>query len=351
MSNYKTPKGVTESQVEMPERYKSLEKRGITANLYRGNVVLKGGVYKTNILDEIVGKMNNDESVVLTIEGGPGTGKTYTAMALAQFLDKKFHINDTPSPKPEEDDGQLVFSREHLVHLIGENSPIKRGQVVVMDEGHFGIGSRSWHSQDQQELVNLLAAIRSQGYVLILVVLHNTMVDKIIRDFVTNYSFNMIARGVAVAYRRSFPVFSTHTYVKRLGTLIMPLPDEHLCNKGSCLRCSHLKKKEDERCETMVAIYERRKMEFLEMKAKSISDRMGVEKKKNISHGFDSIEQLFLDHPEDRRYIKRNGRLDQTCLIDMAAKHLDGFHLGMTRSNQFRNKLEEKYPEESKAQP
>ena len=113
--------------------------------------------------------------------------------------------------------------------------------------------------QDQQEVTNYLASIRSKGLILIIVVLHTDMVDKLLRNFVINYEFSMVKRGKAMVYRRFYPPHSHKVWSNRLGPLELLLPDEGLCNWGSCLRCDYLKKG----CKTIRAIYERRKEEFL----------------------------------------------------------------------------------------
>jgi len=257
--SYRTPPGLDEQIVPMLPRFAHLEKQGVKSYRYGHTCWARGGNYSTEIIDEIYRRRKNNESIVIVVTGPPGSGKTYFAIRFAQKLDPKFHINDVPAPPPNEDDSQLAFGREHLAYLTGPNSPLKRDQAVVLDESHFGVGARSWQNADQQELTNYIAAIRSKGLVLIIVVLHTEMVDKLIRNFVVNYEFFLVKRGEAVVYRRFFPQYSTKVFKKRLGKMRLLLPDEHLCNYGSCLRCEHLKKG----CMTIRAIYERRKAEFL----------------------------------------------------------------------------------------
>lgn len=250
-------------EVPLPPGYEHLSDYGIKAIRYGNTVYLEGGGYSTTISNEIREKINKEMSVVMVFTGPPGSGKTYGGIRYAQSLDSKFKITDTPPPTPSEDSGQVVFGREHLAYLTGPNTPLKRGQVIVLDESHFGVGARSWQNRDQQDVVNYLAAIRSKGFILILVVLHTRMIDALLRDFVVNYEFYVIDRGRATCYRRFFPQFSKEPYKKKLGVLELPLPDEELCNYKSCLKCSHLRAPESKRCETIRAIYERRKEWFL----------------------------------------------------------------------------------------
>lgn len=268
-----TPKGVDPREYPTPSRYEGLDpKEGWKTLKYHHTLHLVGPGIATKITDEIRSKINDNKSVVICITGPPGQGKTYFGMRFGQKLDANFNISDLPPPPPNEDKGQVTFSREHLAYLTGEHSPLKRGQVILTDESHWGIGARSWQNRDQQEIVNYLAAIRSKGYVLIIVVLHTRMIDALLRDFVVNYEFHVTRRGEATVYRRWFPVHANEAYKKRLGVLKLQLPDEELCNHESCLRgrtgCRYLTKPEGKRCMTLRAIYERRKKHFLDEKGR-----------------------------------------------------------------------------------
>lgn len=259
---------VADPTVPLPEEFTHLESEGYKAQKYGHTINITGPGLSTQIYDEIRGKQKHNESVAIVITGQPGKGKTYLAIRWGQKLDPSFHINDTPPPPPREDDGQVTFDREHIQYLVGADTPIKRTQVIVMDEFHFGGGSRSWQNKDQQKLVNLIAAIRSKGFVLIIVVLSTKMVDNYIRDFVLNYQFDVKDRGKAIAYRRWFPEGASEAHRKRLGKMEMRLPDQDLCNYDDCLKCRWLHASKDKRCETIRAIYERRKEHFLNEQAR-----------------------------------------------------------------------------------
>jgi len=261
---YRTPEGLDEGEHLPLERFEEYDNaREIKTFRYGHTLMPRGGNYSTKIWDELYRRRNNNESIVITITGPPGSGKTYFGIRLAQKLDPKFHINDTPAPPPHEDTGQIAFNREHLSYLTGPKSPLKRDQVIVLDESHFGVGARSWQNSKQQEVTNYLASIRSKGLVLIMVVLHTDMVDKLLRNFVINYEFSMIKRGTALVYRRFYPPRGHKVWSNRLGPLELLMPDEGLCNWGSCLRCDFLDKEPGKRCVSMRAVYERRKDAFL----------------------------------------------------------------------------------------
>lgn len=298
-----TQKGVDLREYPMPKRYSYLKKeRGYKVLKYKHALYLVGPGLTTKIIDEILSKINDNKSVVICITGPPGQGKTYGGIRFAQTLDPDFNVNDMPAPPPNEDDGQVTFSREQLAYLTGENSPLHRGQVILTDESHWGIGARSWQNRDQQEVVNYLAAIRSKGYILIIVVLHTRMIDALLRDFVLNYEFHVTKRGEAVVYRRWFPVHATEAYKKKLGRIKLQLPDESLCNYDSCLRgrkgCPYLYKPVGERCMTIRAIYERRKKQFLDEKGRKDEEQHAATK-------YDDLEQIIIKINTQKEKIPR----------------------------------------------
>lgn len=275
---------VADPTVPLPPEFEHLDDR-YKAQKYGHTINITGPGLSTQIYDEIRGKQKNNESVAIVITAPPGKGKTYVGIRWGQKLDPDFHINDTPPPPPKLDNGQVTFDREHIQYLVGADEPLERGQVIVMDEFHFGGGSRSWQNKDQQKLVNLIAAIRSKGYVLIIIVLNTRMVDNYLRDFVLNYQFDVKARGYAIAYRRWFPEGASEPFRKRLGPMKIRLPDQELCNYNDCLKCTHLHAPPSIRCETIRAIYERRKKEFIDRQARDDEEHT----KKITYHTFDEI--------------------------------------------------------------
>jgi ATPase related to the helicase subunit of the Holliday junction resolvase len=269
----KKPKMRDNREVPLPEGYTHLAKQGVKALKFGHTLWLEGAGYSTRAVQEILEKINSQQNICIVCTGTPGVGKTYFAMRFAQKLDSDFNIIDTPS-SPGEDPSQLVFSRDHLAYLTGPNTPLKRGQVVIVDESHFNIGARSWQDKKQQSLVNYLSSIRSKGLILIIVVLHTRMIDSILRDFMINYEFHVTKRGLATIYRRWYPVNATEPYRKKLGKMKLQLPDEALCNWLTCLDCEYLKKPVGKRCMTLRAIYERRKEQFLDEKGKQREDEV-----------------------------------------------------------------------------
>jgi hypothetical protein len=313
--------------VPLPKELEYLAEHGFKAYRYGNTVFLSGPGYDTNVIDEILEKIHNQESVVIVITGGPGTGKTYLGIALAQILDTKFHILDTPPPDPKQDDGQIPFEREHFFYLTGPDSPLKRGQVILPDESHFGIGARGWQKRIQQELTNYIAAIRSKGYVLIIVVLNAEMIDKMVRDFVINYEIRVTNRGEGVVYRRWFPLFGKEVYKNRIGEIRLLLPDYERCNYTSCLGCKHLKPRDiKDRCLTIRAIYERRKEHFLNERSKKDEEEHKVSKYHTLEEAkiilMEIIDEMPYSLEDIASWFKDNGVIIRSREQSRVAKEL-----------------------------
>ncbi len=146
MSNaYITPTGMDESLLDYPLEYEHLREEGISLHKHAGVKVLKGMQYTARTLDELNKRMRNNEACNFVVTGEPGTGKTYFAKRLAQLLDPNFYIGDVPTPDPEDDKSQMAFTLEHLYHLTGNNTPLKRGSALIIDEANFTLSSRDWN--------------------------------------------------------------------------------------------------------------------------------------------------------------------------------------------------------------
>lgn len=324
--------------VSLPPELEYLEPQGFKAVKYGNTVFLRGPGYDTKVIDELLSKINNQESLVIAVTGPPGTGKTYLGKALARILDPKFHCTDTPPPPPEQDHGQIPFTREHLMYLTGAASPLKRGQVILPDESHFGIGARGWANRDQQELTNYIAAIRSKGYVLIIIVLHTEMIDKMVRDFVINYEIHVTNRGEGIVYRRWFPQFSKKVYKKRLGKIRLPLPDHEICNYPSCLKCTKLNPDDiTKRCPTLRAVYERRKDWFLNEQSKQDEETEETEKQDK-----NKIINKIVEH-QDMLSLNNRGTLDVWSVKNVLAEV--GENAGRHSAYFFKKMIEDKYPD------
>ena len=87
------------------------------------------------------------------IIGGTGKGKSNLGQAIAYDVDEKFNT------------GRIIFQRLEWDML---KSRMKRGEVVIFDEGIDFFFSRNAMSSDTKEMVQEMAKIRSMGFFLLL---------------------------------------------------------------------------------------------------------------------------------------------------------------------------------------
>lgn len=254
-----------------------------------------------HVLNEFARRRNNKESVICAVYGGPGVGKTYWALAAAQLLDPKFDASK-----------QILFSREQILNVVNGATKIQRGQVLIIDEAQFSMLSRSFANVDQITTINQLVAIRSRGFIIFIVILGVSMLDKIARDFSLSHKAFLLHRGHARVYAFKQSPLSKEPYPETLSDdCRLPLPDSlplkgrKGCLNPFCLTCEfsglldkawNKRNKWDELgftpCKRGKAVYERDKRAFLEQHA---LDDMEKRKPRAVT-GLETFKVALLDH-------------------------------------------------------
>ena len=268
------------------------------------------------------------QNMIITV-GRPGTGKSYFALRLAQLFDPYF--NPTI---------QVVFERSRFLHLIGPDSPLKQGQVIVADESHFILGARNWQLDIQKDLLDNVEAVRSAGYIIIIVALHLRLLDVIIREHVLNMMMDMEDIGIARAYRLTFPTFAKEMQKRRLGRLKLPLPDAEYCAGLNCLKCDYLYKKQPT-CYTCRAVYERMKKKFLgERNAEAQEKSASREHKHDIN--YDDYLEKVIAHEKELDFNKNGKLIPESISVIMQDKYHESIPKSLATSIAFRGA--KKYP-------
>ena len=214
---------------------------------WHGYKIITGHGKGTAILDDIEHRRRTVKQNMIVVVGAPGEGKSYFALRLAQIFDPKFNPYQ-----------QVVFERAHLLNLLGPTSPLKMGQVIIIDEAQFIAGARRWYEDIQKDVMEHIEAIRSRGFVILIVALHLELLDKIIRNYVLSHMMLMKERGKATVYYLFTPPFQNKLFRKTMGKMSLQIPSYEQCKYPSCLICKYIGK-----CMTIRAIYERMKTDFL----------------------------------------------------------------------------------------
>ena len=266
-----------------------------------------GPGHSMKILDEIEHNRSAVKQNMIIVVGSPGGGKTYYAMRLAQLFDPQF--NPTI---------QVVFERSAFLRLIGADSPLKMGQAIIVDEAQFVMSARTWQLDIQKDVLENIEAVRSAGYIIIIVALHLKLMDVIIRDFVLSMMVDMENRGVGKFYRLRFPTFANEMHKTRLGRLKLSLPDVEWCEHSNCLKCEH-----QNRCMTCRAVYERMKKKFLAQRNSAAADKSAAREHKQTTNFNDYIEKV-IAHEKEMHFTKTGKLIPESVRIIME-KHYHDF--------------------------
>lgn len=271
---------------------------------------------------------HNIEACIIVITGKGGTGKTYFALRNAEILDPKFD----PTL-------QVPFGNTEFMNLIGENSPLKMGQVIVVDESQFGMSNRDWADNIQKDLMKQIEAIRSKGWVIFIVALNMKTLDVIARNYVITHRIHMKKRGIGTAYRFYMPAWADEPYKYRMGTVQLNMPGRS-CDHPSCLRCrrSGLRRAQwstrnswsdngEDICFNIRAVYERKKKMFLEEQAmesakkrveKIASKNKGEEDQRLVSR----MMQIYHTLPQSKRNSRKDFNAFWIKLEELAGKRV-----------------------------
>lgn len=196
-------------------------------------------MYNASFFNLLESRTNSNRPNIIIITGEQGSGKTYAGCRISEIMDPEFKILPMTEDGPSE--SRVIFGREHLSYLLNESKHVHRGTALVLDESQFSMGSRTWQKKDQQALVDQMAALRSRGFIFIVVALGMSMVDSTIRRFVLTYHLVMDNRGKVSIYQIFTPRFNpTQQYRRRLGRLLLRLPFNEECSFSDCLNCEWL---------------------------------------------------------------------------------------------------------------
>lgn len=252
---------------------------------------------------EIKHRQKKQKPIVILVTGTQGTGKTYTAVRLAEILDKRFNP-----------DHQIAMDRSQITKLVSGRGQLSRNQAIIIDESQFGANARSWANKDQQALMNFLAAARFYGYVIFIVALHRSMLDSIIRERIVNFHIHMEDRGVSTIYEPRHARFDESNYPARKGQLVLQLPDYDACEEPTCLTC-----KKKSWCKTIRARYERLKTEFVQSEAEAQDQlEQEIQAKKITTKDIASQLEQYVSEVE----LTRQGYYSPSSIIQVASIRL-----------------------------
>jgi energy-coupling factor transporter ATP-binding protein EcfA2 len=305
--------------VEPPPEY-----TGNLKTMNWGGFYVKVGLgYSPFFFNELERIRRNIEACIIAVTGKGGSGKTYFALRMAQIMDPKFN--------PEV---QVPFGSEELMALIGDNSPLKMGQVIIIDESQFGMSSRDWFNDMQKDIMKQIEAIRSRGFIIFIVALNTKTLDVIARNYVMTHLIHMLHRGEGTVYKFYMPAFAQEPYKTKLGKVRLNIPGYEECKHPTCLRCpsSGLKpakwknkkrwiESEEPICFNLRAIYERKKKSYLESEAQKVDQKREAKKEKTQGVNYEELAALIsFEEYNNLPSTLKNTRKDPEAVASLLSK-------------------------------
>lgn len=186
-------------------------------------------------LDYILDRVHNhNENILLPIVGQTGSGKSYTALRLAELLD--------PSFKPS----RIVFDSVSFMDVLN-NGKLKQGSVIIYDESGVGHDSKNFMTKANKLFNYVMQTFRHLNIIVLFTTPNLGFMDKTTRLLFHGY-IRMIDKNEknkkALAYAYLFkddPRFgksrdiklrvSFDGVVKPIKQLIVNMPSEELIDK------------------------------------------------------------------------------------------------------------------------
>lgn len=279
----------------------------------------------------ISGIKQRQEACILCVTGRGGRGKTYISIRLATILDPKFD----PAI-------QVVYTTEQLMRLLSEDSPLKRWQVIVVDEANLSMGNRTWSDELQKGLMSQMEAVRSKGYIIIIVSLGIDLLDVVMRKHIINYRIDVQKKGVGYVYSYWADVFSGEERHKALGEVRFLLPGWEQCQAvtQSCLTCKFsgltkaLYSKRDKweqmgfkPCNNIRNRYEHRKKEYVEAANKNSLAKAEAKMNKSVVIGKDELLNYLKEYKPSLK-LNSKGNWDLAAMKNALEVQYKGVTIG-----------------------
>lgn len=117
-----------------------------------------------SIIRYIHRRINNNKNFLATITGPTGSGKSWTALSIAELTDQDFTVDN------------IIFKAKDLMKLINSGN-LKAGSVIIWDEAGIDLSNRNWQSLTNKLLNALFQTFRHKQFVLLFTVPYHDFVD------------------------------------------------------------------------------------------------------------------------------------------------------------------------------
>jgi len=245
-------------------------------------------------------RIRKKKSVIITVVGAAGEGKSYLAMQICRAIDRHFGSLKSRYNKydPIYKLPQIVFTYKKYMEILLAIAP---GRAILFDEPSFCMSKRDWHQEINKALMKVVESQRFLCKPLIIPIINAALLDKTLRSYLIQFQVTMMDRGRAIVYAVDPSTRTEKVYHKTFCILKYNLIEHNKCNKASCLSCRKL-----EGCQLMRARYEKKKasiqlpryeadlFDARKQETKEMSIKELTELAKKIEHKCDKTEKGFL---------------------------------------------------------
>ena len=175
-----------------------------------------------------------NQNWLCVITGQTGTGKSWSALRIAESIDPTFNIK------------RVVFTPEDLMKLLNEGD-LQKGNAIVFDEAGVGIPAKEWYTIQNKVVNYILQTFRHRNLAVIFTVPSLSFIDKGARKLFHAYiETNIIDREKGLVNCKWFemidssrfektyfkyPVVHENGFTKRLNSMNIGLPSEAMIKK------------------------------------------------------------------------------------------------------------------------
>jgi len=130
--------------------------------------------HKYWLSDYALRRVRMNQNYILLIVGGVGTGKSYTAMSLAEDIDPYFSVD------------RVIFHPRDFIELLDRGLP--KGSVIMWEEVGVSLSSRDWYKEQNKIVSSLFETFRRHNLILIMTVPFVKFIDSRIRSMIHGFA-------------------------------------------------------------------------------------------------------------------------------------------------------------------
>jgi len=246
-------------------------------------------------INHIKGRITQRLSTKIIVVGEAGISKTYTAIAIAMFFDKRFNIK------------QVIFGHKDYMQLTLD-MPAKRW--IVLDEPSYVLGKRDWYNELNKILVQAIESDRYKIHPLIIPIISKDLLDKTVREHLIQFLIIMTDLGMGRVYKLRRDHFNDKVLYRYVCTIRVIMPKRQLatCNRDSCLGCRDLNRD----CNKFIwPIYERKRNEIQTKRYKSGI----IEIKRKETRKLTFRHKIKITMEEKEKHVDKDGKWDITKIM------------------------------------